>query len=91
MRHRSKTEIITRILEIVSDGSRFGDGGISKTKIMYRASLSHPQLEEYLLILTESDLLRYDGRTRTFKTTEKGLRFLKAYDQIDQLMKEKQI
>ena len=91
MRHRSKTEIITRILEIVNDGRSFGDAGISKTKIMYKASLSHPQLEEYLVILTEGDLLRYDGQTRTFKTTEKGLDFLKAYDQINQLMEEKQI
>jgi predicted transcriptional regulator len=91
MRRRTKTEIVTHILEIVNDGSSFGDGGVSKTKIMYKASLSHPQLEEYLVILTESELLSYDGQTRTFKTTEKGLRYLKAYDQIDHLMKEKQI
>src|SRR5215212_10932177 len=95
MRHRSRTEIITQILEIVNDGSssssRFGDGGVSKTKIMYKAFLSYNQLKEYLAVLTKSDLLSYDGQTRMFKTTEKGLGFLKAYAQINQLMKEQEI
>ncbi|HKF26767.1 MAG TPA: winged helix-turn-helix domain-containing protein [Nitrososphaera sp.] len=95
MRYRSRTEIITQILEIVNDGgsssSRFGDGGVSKTKIMYKAFLSYNQLKEYLAVLTKSDLLSYDGQTRMSKTTEKGLGFLKAYAQINQLMKEQEI
>jgi predicted transcriptional regulator len=92
MQYRSRTDIITQILEIVNEGSsRFGDEGLSRTKIMYKAFLSHAQLKEYLMILTERDLLRYDVQTRMFKTTEKGLRFLKAYAQIDQLMKEREI
>jgi predicted transcriptional regulator len=91
MQYRSRSEIITRILEIVNEGSSFGDEGLSRTKIMYKAFLSHAQLKEYLMILTERDLLRYDVQTRTFKTTEKGLIFLKAYDEIDQLVKEREI
>ena len=88
MQYRSRTEIITRILEVVNDGSSFGDGGISKSKIMNRAFLNHTQLQEYLLILIEEDLIKYEGQTRTFKTTEKGLSFLRAYAQIDHVMKE---
>ena len=88
MRYRSRTEIITRILEIVNDGSGGVHGGATKTKIMYRAFLSHNQSKDYLLLLTKSDLLKYDRQTHRFKTTEKGLSLLKAYDQIDQLMKE---
>jgi predicted transcriptional regulator len=88
MQHRSRTEIITSILEVVNDGSSFGDGGVSKTKITNKAFLNHAQLQEYLLILTEEDMIRYDGQTRTFKTTEKGLSFLRAYAQIDHVMKE---
>ena len=66
--------------------SRFDDEGmgVSKTKIMYKASLNYAQLQQYLLMLTERDLIRYDGQTRTFKTAEKGLDLLKAYNQIDQ-------
>jgi predicted transcriptional regulator len=66
-------------------------GVVFQTKIMYKAFLGYNQLKEYLKILTESGLLRYDGQTRMFKTAEKGLRFLKAYTQINQLMKEQEI
>jgi predicted transcriptional regulator len=81
---RHRTEIIAQILEVVNDGSRGGEG-IARTKIMYKAFLSYAQLKEYLTILTHNGLLSFDVGTQTFKTTEKGLRFLKAYGQLDQL------
>ncbi len=62
-------------------------GGATQTKIMYSAFLSYSQLKEYLMVLTQNDLLSYDLNTRTFKTTEKGLRFIDAHDQIDDMMK----
>jgi predicted transcriptional regulator len=74
-------EIISQILEIANGSS------VTKTKIMYKALLSHHQLKEYLTLLTGSDLLSYDLDTETFKTTEKGVRFLKIYNQMDDLMK----
>ena len=40
------------------------------------------------MILTKNDLLRYDSNTHTFKTTEKGLKFLEAYNQMDNMIKE---
>ena len=88
MRYRSGTEIVSQILEIVN-GS--GSKGETQTKIMYKAFLSYGQLKQYLTILADNDLLRYDGETHTFKTTEKGLRFLEAYNHIDQALKEQQI
>jgi len=92
MRYRTRTEIATRILEIVNEGSSsFGNGGVSQTTIMFKAFLSHRQLQEYLLILTESELLRYDGHLHTFKTTEKGLSLIRAYDQMKQVIKEREI
>ena len=87
---RNRIEIIAQILEAVNDGSSSGDGnsgdhGVPKTKIMYKAFLNYAQLKEYLTILTDNGLLSYDVGTQTFKTTEKALRFLKAYGQLDQL------
>ena len=85
---RHRTEIIAQILEVVNDGSSSSGGGgegVTRTKIMYKAFLSYAQLKEYLAILTHSGLLSFDVGTQTFKTTEKGLRFLKAYGQLDQL------
>lgn len=87
MRYRGRDEIITQILEIVNEGSGDIHGGATKTKIMYKAFLSYAQLKEYLTVLTKSDLLSYEVQTHRFKATEKGLSFLKAYDQIEQLMK----
>lgn len=83
MVYRSRTEIISQILDTAN-------GGITKTKLMYKVFLSHDQLKEYLAVLTQSDLLRFDFVSRTFMATEKGLRFLYLYNQIDQLMKEEQ-
>ena len=83
MGYRSRTEIISQILDTAN-------GGITKTKLMYKVFLSHDQLKEYLAVLTQSDLLSFDLVSRTFMATEKGLRFLYLYNQIDQLMKEEQ-
>lgn len=82
--HRSRTEIVIRILEIVS-GS--GSDGFTKYKIMYNAFLSYAQLKEYLTVLTDNDMLRYDLDSHTFKTTEKGRRFLDFYNQISDVLK----
>jgi predicted transcriptional regulator len=79
MKYRSRTEIMSRILEAAN-------GGATKTKIMYKAFLSFIQLREFLTVLTQNDLLSYDEATETFKTTEKGLRFLDAYKQLGDMM-----
>jgi predicted transcriptional regulator len=76
MKHRSRTEIMSQILEIANGG------GATRTKIMYKAFLSFIQLREFLLLLTENDLLSFEQETQTFKTTEKGPRFLDAYKQF---------
>ena len=48
------------------------------TIIMYNALRNHPLLTEYWTVLTKEGLLTYDDTTQTFKTTEKGLRFLES-------------
>ena len=59
----------------------------SSAKIIYKAFLSYSQLKEFLTVLTANDLLSYGLVTQSFKTTEKGLRFLKICNQIDDMMK----
>lgn len=82
-RYRNRIEIICQILEVAN-------GGLTKKiEIMYKANLSYTQLKEYGMVLAESDLLRYDLDKQTFKTTEKGLRFLDAYNHMDAVMKAK--
>ena len=49
------------------------EGGSTKTKIMYKAFLSFAQLKEYLLILSQNDLLQYEEINQVYKTTTKGI------------------
>jgi predicted transcriptional regulator len=78
MKYRSRTEIVGNILEAAN-------GGATKTKIMYKAFLSYVQLKEYLSILIENNLLEYIEGTHKFKTTEKGLNYLKMHNEIVEL------
>jgi predicted transcriptional regulator len=75
MKYRSRTDITAQILEAAN-------GGVTKTKIMYKAFLSYTQLKEYLTVLIENGLLEYIEGEQIYRTTEKGNRFLKIYNQI---------
>lgn len=61
-------------------------GGSIKTKIMYKAFLSFPQLKEYLEILIDGGLLEYAKEEKLYNTTEKGKRFLKMYREVDSMI-----
>ncbi|MFY3742129.1 MAG: putative transcriptional regulator [Candidatus Nitrosomirales archaeon] len=60
-------------------------GGVTKTKIMYKAFLSYAQLKEYLTILIENGLIGHDKENAVFKITRKGIRFMGIYEQMDRL------
>jgi predicted transcriptional regulator len=85
MKYRSKTEIVSNILDAANGG------GATKTKIMYKAFLSYAQLKEYLSVLTENNLLEYIDGTQTFKTTEKGLNYLKTHNEMGELLQQQPI
>ena len=79
MKYRSRTEIVSMILEAAN-------GGATKTKIMYKAFLSYAQLKEYLAVLIENNLLEYLEGVQTYKTTEKGFNLLKMHNEIGELL-----
>jgi predicted transcriptional regulator len=81
MGNRSRTEIVSNILDAANEGT-------TKTKIMYIAFLSYTQLNEYLSILIENNLIEYMDGTQTYKTTEKGLNFLKIHNEIGELLQQ---
>ncbi|MGH9926632.1 MAG: winged helix-turn-helix domain-containing protein [Nitrososphaeraceae archaeon] len=84
MKHyRTSIEIIAEILKIANGGN------VTRTKIMYSAFLNYFQLKEYLPMLTERGLIRYNPDTRMFKTTEKGLMLLETYNMLVDLMLKK--
>ena len=79
MKYRSRTEIVSNILEAAN-------GGVTKTKIMYNAFLSYNQLKDYLSILIENNLIEYLDGTQIYKTTEKGLNLLKMHNEMAELL-----
>ena len=57
---------------------------LTKTKLMYSAFISFNQLREYLLLLVENGLIQYEEGKHTYRTTEKGIRFLNLQNKIDE-------
>ncbi|MDQ3851898.1 MAG: winged helix-turn-helix domain-containing protein [Thermoproteota archaeon] len=97
MRNRSRTEIVSQILEVASrsrdvggDDDNNNDYPVTKTRIMYDVSFSYTQLKGYLEMLTDNGLLSYDLDSQTFKITEKGQRFLQIYNETGTAMKEQE-
>ena len=90
MKNRRRSDIVCQILEAANDDGENGEG-ITLTKIMYNVILCNEQMKEYLALLIDDGLITYDSTMSTFKTTEKGLTFLQAYNQLDKMLKGQQI
>jgi predicted transcriptional regulator len=83
MTPRTRIDIISQILETASSGVS------TKSKIMHRANLNYEQLKEYLMVLYDMNLLSYNPDTHTYKTTEKGFRFLETYYKLDDVIQSR--
>lgn len=83
-RQRAKTEVFVDILRYISNYGQFG--GIQIPKIMYLCYVEHNRLREFLSNLTEKKLLCYYEKTRRYKITQKGIRFLENYKQVGGLL-----
>jgi predicted transcriptional regulator len=80
-KHRTKTEIIGQIIQAAANDRT---DGITKTRIMYSLLLSYGSLQEYLSILLQNGLLEYLPISETYRTTEKGLKFLRLLEELQQ-------
>ena len=78
-RYRNRIDIIAQLLDAASSPA-------TKTKMMYKAMLSYEQLKEYLLMLSENDLIGYDKPSQRFTTTDKGFQFMKRYEDLSKLI-----
>jgi predicted transcriptional regulator len=82
MKNRDRLEILSLILQVANGGNN-----ATTTKIMNRALLGYKQMKEHLLFLTERDLLYYDKESGTFRTSEKGMRFLQIYGRMEDMIR----
>lgn len=79
MKYRSRSDITAAILTVALDGAK-------KTRIMYNAWLSFPQLEEYMGVLMKSGLLAHNEEERIYKTTDKGREFIESYKKMNDMI-----
>lgn len=79
MKNRSRTEIISMILDSVSSGA-------TKTKIMYKAYLSYAQLKDYLAFMEKNELVRYEDGTQIYRITEKGIKLMRLCEEVGDMI-----
>ena len=79
LKHRSRSEIISSILE-VTNGNK-----VRVTEIQFKTYLSYNILKEYLVHLLQCDLIEYIEGERAFKTTPKGMQVLMTYNRMDEM------
>jgi predicted transcriptional regulator len=79
MKHRSRSEIIGAILEAANGG------GATKTTIMYKAVISYDLMKQHLIFLAENDMIEYERGMMTYRTTEKGMRLLQLYNNMNEM------
>ncbi len=70
-------------IEVIADMLRLGQAGT--TEIMYSANMSYFQLQKYLKLLLQLELIEkvYIGNPMvSYRVTKKGLRLLRSIDNI---------
>jgi len=84
VRRRDRLFIMAEILEVAIEGTL-------KTQVMYKANLSFAQMNHYLRLLLDLNMLEREKDTQkvVYKTTAKGMHFLESYKQIRDLLKKK--
>lgn len=79
MKNRSRTEIITMILDSVGSGA-------TKTKIMYKAYLSYAQLKDYLNFMEKNELVKYEDGSQVYRITEKGIKLMRLCEEVGDMI-----
>lgn len=80
MTKRTKYDVIFDILRVCEDGCK-------KVDIFYEARLNHTMLNDYIKELMDKELLATEEGSTIYRTTGKGLEFLKYYNSALELIK----
>jgi len=77
---RAKTDLFAEVLEQCKHST-------AKTRVMYRVALSHPAITDLLDYLQKLEMIELNKETKRYTTTEKGIEYLKRYQQLQELLK----
>ena len=76
-RKRNDVEISADILKVARNEVR-------KSHLVYRTNLNFKLVDKYLELLNRNELIKGPSNNKTFKTTEKGLKYLDHFDGFQQ-------
>jgi predicted transcriptional regulator len=76
---RTSLEIIAEILSLCEQPQ-------TKTRVMYRTNLSWEMAQKYLSQLQSQDLLQVHHSSTKYQTTRKGLKFVKKWRELIELI-----
>ena len=94
MKYETRIELIGQMLETAKDFTdedlRANGNAVSKLKSMYKRFSHYNGFVEHLSFLLENDLLAYRKYERRYRITERGLRFLRLYVELRQMISSRQ-
>ena len=94
MKYETRIELIGQMLEVAKDFTdedlRDNRNAVSKLKSMYKRFSHYNGFVEHLSFLLENDLLAYRKYERRYRITERGLRFLRLYVELRQMISSRQ-
>ncbi len=74
-------------LYIIRDMLNAGRAGVKKTALMYNCNLSSKQFQDHTSTLLRSKLFEtVQNDEKVYRTTDKGLKFLKLFSLVNQLL-----
>lgn len=78
--YRDKFDIIVCVLEAANGNE------VKQAEILVRANITHSLFKEYLFSVYQNGLIEYMQLQRTYRTTTKGMRFLRIYNKMNTLI-----
>lgn len=84
---RKPTENKALILDAIrAQETNDGRGGATTLNVMYEVYLSYDQARHYLTELLKGKMIEGDVGTKKYMVTEKGIQYLTAYYDLDNLV-----
>lgn len=84
---RKHTENKALILEAIrAYGTVGARGGATTLNVMYEVYLSYDQARHYLIELLQGRMIECDVGTKKYMVTEKGVQYLTAYYDLDNIV-----
>ena len=84
---RKHTENKALILEAIrAYGTNSARGGATTLNVMYEVYISYDQARHYLIELLQGKMIEQDVGTKKYMVTEKGIHYLTAYYDLDNIV-----